>query len=100
MVHCVALGKNASRVWVDEVKNPSTELWKKYADIGNNRRCFGKFNCMANRSDYFYGRLILAPRSRSVAITLVRSRSSTNNLFRSRSVTNDLPGYDSSLIYT
>ncbi|XP_024041005.1 uncharacterized protein LOC102629277 isoform X2 [Citrus sinensis] len=23
MVHCIALGKNASRVWVDEVKNPS-----------------------------------------------------------------------------
>ena len=52
MVHCVALGKNASRVWVDEMKNPSAELWKKYADIGNNRRCFGKFNCMANRSNY------------------------------------------------
>ncbi|KAK9226379.1 hypothetical protein WN943_011426 [Citrus x changshan-huyou] len=33
MVHCVALGKNASRVWVDEVKNPSVELWKKYADM-------------------------------------------------------------------
>lgn len=33
MVHCVALGKNASRVWVDEVKNPSAELWKKYADM-------------------------------------------------------------------
>ncbi|KAK9195520.1 hypothetical protein WN943_003642 [Citrus x changshan-huyou] len=25
--------KNASRVWVDEVKNPSAELWKKYADM-------------------------------------------------------------------
>ncbi|KAK9211875.1 hypothetical protein WN943_001253 [Citrus x changshan-huyou] len=33
MVHCVALGKNASRVWVDEVKNPSIELWKKFADM-------------------------------------------------------------------
>ena len=33
MVPCVALGKNASRVWVDEVTNPSAELWKKYADM-------------------------------------------------------------------
>ncbi|KAK9217988.1 hypothetical protein WN943_006620 [Citrus x changshan-huyou] len=33
MVHCVALGKNASHVWVDEVKNPSAELWKKYVDM-------------------------------------------------------------------
>ena len=33
MVHCVTFGKNASRVWVDEVKNPSIELWKKFADM-------------------------------------------------------------------